>query len=211
MLFVSNVVWAQGNPLSNTGPLDSLVINPTDVSVTRLLSDLFGGLIPAEYASGGAGLNPLGDAIGVLNGILLIFGAVLLAYTLVAGTMQTAHDGEVLGKRWSSMWLPLRTGIGVAAMVPLPSGYCVIQYIVMWMVLQGVGAANLMWSTFATKINSTAQMAMSHDYKATNDMAANTLRQMTCITVSSTVRLERQKQRPKRKAGTTKDSMKLAL
>jgi conjugal transfer/type IV secretion protein DotA/TraY len=183
MLFVSNVVWAQGNPLPSTGPLDSLTINPTDVSVTRLLSDLFGGLIPAEYASGGAGLNPLGEVIGIFNGILLVFAAVLLSYTLIAGTMQTAHDGEMLGKRWSSMWLPLRTSIGVAAMVPLPSGYCIIQYIVMWMVLQGIGAANLMWSTFATKVNSTAQMAMSHDYKATNDMAANTLRQMTCIAV----------------------------
>lgn len=180
MLFVSNVVWAQGNPLPSTDALANLTVNQSDVSVSRLLSQLFGGLIPEGYSSGG-GLNPLSEAISIFNAIILVFGAVLLAYTLVSGTMQTAHDGEMLGKRWSSMWLPLRTCIGISALAPLPSGYCIIQYIVMWMVLQGVGAANWMWTTFASSSQPLAQMAMSHDYKNTNSMAANTLRQAVCV------------------------------
>jgi conjugal transfer/type IV secretion protein DotA/TraY len=170
---------------AQSGSLPGLTASTTDVSVNRLLADLFGGLIPSEYMAGGAGLNPLASVIGQFNAIVLIFGGVLMAYTLVASTMQTAHDGEILGKRWSSMWLPLRTGLGVAAIVPLPGGpgYAVCQYIVMWLVVQGVGAANLLWTTFATNIQPTAQMALIHNYGPVNDLAANTLRHSMCITV----------------------------
>lgn len=68
----------------------------------------------------------------------------LAAYTLIAGTMQTAHDGEMLGKRWSSMWLPIRVTLGTAAVVPAV-GYCVAQMFAAWMVIQGIGMADQVW------------------------------------------------------------------
>ncbi len=183
LFLFTSLSFAQSSPLPSSDSLSGLTASTTDVSVNRLLADLFGGLIPSEYMAGGAGLNPLASVIGQFNAIVLIFGGVLMAYTLVASTMQTAHDGEILGKRWSSMWLPLRTGIGVAAIVPLPGGpgYAVCQYIVMWLIVQGVGAANLLWTTFATNIQPTAQMALSHNYGPVNDLASNTLRNSMCI------------------------------
>lgn len=150
----------------------------TDLSVTRLLSELFGPLVSTD----GGGKNPLGEIIGQFNAILLVFAGVLLAYTLVAGTMQTAHDGEVLGKKWSSMWLPLRISIGISALVPLSSGYCIAQYIVMWLVLQGVGAADSIWSTFATKVQPMVDLSLTQNYGQANDLASNALRQAMCVT-----------------------------
>lgn len=117
-----------------------------DVSVKQFLSPLFGGLVGQ-----GGGDDPLELLLKTFNGGVLLIGGILVFYTLVAGTLSTAHDGEMLGKRWSSLWVPIRTTLGAAAIMPTlgaASGYCVIQAIVMWLALLGVGMANGMWSTF---------------------------------------------------------------
>lgn len=121
-------------------------IPATDISVNQFLNKLFGGLV----GNGGGG-DPLEVLLRTFNGGVLTIGGILVFYTLVAGTMSTAHDGEMLGKRWSSLWIPIRTTLGAAAIMPtlgLKGGYCVIQAIVMWLALQGVGMANSMWTEF---------------------------------------------------------------
>ena len=113
-----------------------------DLSLTMLLQPVFGSLF------GGSGDGPLGEAIKLFNVCCLTIGGLLTAYTLVFGTMQTAHDGEMLGKKWSSMWVPIRLVIGTAAVVPVGS-YCVAQMLVAWLAMQGVGMADAVWTAFA--------------------------------------------------------------
>jgi conjugal transfer/type IV secretion protein DotA/TraY len=156
---------------------DGALFNPpaSDVSVSKLLAPVFGGLV-------GGGADPLAGALGVWNAGLLFVGGVLLAYGIIAGTMQTAHDGEVLGKRWSSMWMPIRTSIGVGAIVPTGAGYCVIQTLVMWLALQGVGLADTMWSKFAdTQQDQITFQAIIQPGKG-NEIAVKTLNQLVCLT-----------------------------
>lgn len=128
---VPDLAWA--------GPFD-----PTsgDKSKELIIDQLFGPI------SGGGGTSPFSEVIRVFNGAVLIVGMILVAYTLIAGTMSTAHDGEVLGKRWSSMWIPIRTSLGAAAIFPLSHGFCFAQIIVVWLALQGVGIADAIWSSF---------------------------------------------------------------
>ncbi|MGE2242429.1 DotA/TraY family protein [Morganella morganii] len=94
-------------------------------------------------------LNP--EALGVFSGImalflsfLLVLGGILAAYTLIAGTMATAHDGEMLGKKWSSMWLPIRTALGTAMLLPMPTGFCAIHMVIYSFIKAGVGLAGTM-------------------------------------------------------------------
>lgn len=65
----------------------------SDMSLTMLLQPIFGSLF------GGSGDGPLGEAILIFNTGCLTLGGLLAAYTMVFGTMQTAHDGEMLGKK----------------------------------------------------------------------------------------------------------------
>jgi len=113
----------------------------SDKSREWFIKGLFGGL-------DGGGSDPLASIIEIFNGAVLCIGGILLFYTLIAGTMQTAHDGEVLGRKWSSLWLPLRTALGVAAIIPGPQGYAIVQHAVIWLALQGVGIADQMQTTF---------------------------------------------------------------
>jgi conjugal transfer/type IV secretion protein DotA/TraY len=157
--------------------LPDLTPGQSDVTVKYFLNELFGGLV------GSGGANPMAEVIGKVNGVILILGGLLLGYGLVAGVMQTAHDGEVLGKKWSSMWMPIRMSIGIAAIAPLPSGYSVIQHVVMWLVLQGVGAANLVWTTFAAQTSQLSNISLINDNPKGREIAEAVLRQQLCVIV----------------------------
>jgi len=103
------------------------------------------------------GNNPLAAMFLVTNAALLTFGGVLAAYTLLAGTMQTAHDGEMLGKKWSSMWIPIRTAVGVAMLLPAAGGFCAVQVLAIWCHTQGIGLADKTWNAYTNNYSSTPQ------------------------------------------------------
>ncbi|HBT4279727.1 TPA: hypothetical protein MBN48_005259, partial [Klebsiella pneumoniae] len=63
-------------------------------------------------------LNVFSGVMALFLHFLLMLGGIMAAYVLIAGTMVTAHDGEMLGKKWSSMWLPIRTALGTAFLLP---------------------------------------------------------------------------------------------
>ena len=156
----------------------NLVPPSSDITVTSFLSALFGDLV-----GNGGGANPMASVIGKFNAVLILVGGILVSYTLVAGTMKTAHEGEMLGKGWSSMWIPLRTSLGIAAIVPIGTGYCVIQYIVMWLVMQGVGAADLIWSAYADRSDPLAEIAIMQNNSRGAQIADLVLQQQLCLTV----------------------------
>ena len=106
MLLLPAIAFAQSSSLFGPIPAD-------DVSVKQFLSQLFGGLV-----GGGGGADPIEKLLQVFNAGVLVIGGILVFYTLVAGTLSTAHDGEMLGKRWSSLWVPIRTTLGAAAIMP---------------------------------------------------------------------------------------------
>lgn len=73
-------------------------------------------------------------------------GSLMLSYNVAAGVAQTAHDGEILGRRWSSLWAPLRLTLGAGSMLPVVGGYCFAQVIVATAACWGVGLANYVWT-----------------------------------------------------------------
>lgn len=85
---------------------------------------------------------------GTFNAAILSLAGILLGYNILAGVAQTAHDGEMLGRRWSSMWMPIRLAIGVAAIVPTPSGFCTAQIVVNYIAKAGVTAGAGIWGGY---------------------------------------------------------------
>ncbi|MDI1352681.1 MAG: type IVB secretion system protein DotA, partial [bacterium] len=51
------------------------------------------------------------------------------------------------------MWIPVRSTIGLALLIPKASGYCLMQIFVMWIVVQGVGAADKVWEAALSYLN----------------------------------------------------------
>ncbi|NKB46251.1 MAG: type IVB secretion system protein DotA [Legionellales bacterium] len=122
------------NPLDFTPPPDDLSIN--------FLGSIFGVV---DGVLSGSGSQILGQMFAIFNAAVLAIGGIILLYVTIVSTLNTANEGEFLGKKWSSIWIPVRAVVGVALLIPKQSGYCLMQIFVMWIVVQGVGAADKVW------------------------------------------------------------------
>ncbi len=134
-LIAPDVAMAQANIFTPEAGDKSMVV----------MGAIFGGL---GVFAGGA--DPFIDGILAFNSAVLTIGGVLVSYTILIGTIGTAHDGEMLGKKFSSAWVPIRTAAGTALVLPvIGGGYCIMQAIVAWLIVQGIGLADVVWGKFA--------------------------------------------------------------
>lgn len=99
-----------------------------------------------------SGAGPLNDIFGIWNAAMMMVATVIIGYIVIAGVLKSAHEGEVLGKKWSTMWVPARAGIGLTMTAPVVAGFSVVQLLVLWVAAQGVGIADLMWAGAADKL-----------------------------------------------------------
>lgn len=109
-----------------------------------------------------------GAAPGILNTMfrefnlaIMVLSLFVIVYVVIISIINTAHQGEFLGKKLDSMWVPLRLIAGFCLVVPFPCGYSAIQWIMMWVVLQGVGAADSLWNSVCKYLSQSHTTLMS--------------------------------------------------
>ena len=142
LLTLFPILAAADDSLSFTPP-------PTDYSVV-FLGNIFGIVDGILH---GTGSQIMGSMFAVFNAAVLALGGMVIMYTLIVSTMNTAHEGQMLGQKWSSIWIPVRSTVGLALLIPKASGYCLMQIFVMWIVVQGVGAADKVWDAALSYLN----------------------------------------------------------
>lgn len=77
----------------------------------------------------GDDVSAVAYVLGTLNIVALGFGVLILFYILIASTVNTASSGEILGRQWSKVWMPLRIVAAFGFIVSLPnSPYSSAQY-----------------------------------------------------------------------------------
>ena len=109
-----------------------------DQSVARLVAPFAGDTTSGQIAT----------LFGGLNAAILFLGSLVAGYGILSGIAQTAHDGEMLGRRFSSLWVPIRVAIGLAAIVPLGNGLCGAQMVVNHVAQMGIGVGANIWSQY---------------------------------------------------------------
>ena len=117
-----------------------------------LLNQMFGPLFPS--ATGSDVTTVFSEIIGYFNVIILVVGGLMFFYNVTVGVMQSAHEGQVLGQQWSSLWAPLRVIFAVGLLVPVPSygGYNLAQVGVAYVVKGSTNIASAVWQQSATLI-----------------------------------------------------------
>ncbi|QWK81267.1 DotA/TraY family protein [Ochrobactrum sp. BTU1] len=84
------------------------------------------------------------------NVLFFSIGLVIFLYNIVTATVDTANEGEVLGSRYSTAWVPIRIVLAAAALAPvMPGGYNSAQYISAYAVNVGTAAATFFWDQTA--------------------------------------------------------------
>lgn len=121
----------------------------------------------------------LGAALAIFNEAVLLLAMLFVIYTSVTGIVNSAHDGEVLGKKMSEIWVPIRTVVGTGLLLPLSSGFSLIQMAILWLALQGVGVADGVWTAALGQLAKTGTMG-SVSIPSARPLAANILRASVC-------------------------------
>lgn len=125
-------------------------VNDQSIYYLAQIFGVMGTLFPAEsYPS-----FLLGTMFKFINTMALTLGAFLVVYSTIVGLLNTAAEGEFMGKK-GNIWIPIRTVMGIALLFPTGSGYSAIQIVMMWVILQGVGAADTLWGITLNYINVT--------------------------------------------------------
>lgn len=119
--------------------------NDTDWSI-RLWRSLFGNFALDPFSMLGAPTTLLGSAFLIFNSGIFVVGFVWALFGIVSGVIHTAHEGEVLGRRMSTVWFPIRMIMGIAGMVPIFGGFTLNQALMMLLTTIGIGIGNMVWN-----------------------------------------------------------------
>ena len=135
-----------------------------------------------------SGSGKIAGLFGNFNAAVLFLGGILTAYGLLTGIAQTAHDGEMLGRRFSSLWVPIRVSLGIAAIVPVGSGYCVAQQVIIYVAQSGVAAASGIWGQYVEADQSElAKTAALPEISGVRQLALSLLKSHFCTLNYQTV------------------------
>jgi hypothetical protein len=119
----------------------------------------------------------------IFNAGIMAVAALWFAWTAMAAVAQTAHDGEFLGKRFSSLWMPIRVVLGATAIVPIVNGFNLAQVVMMWGALTGVTIADNTWSAVVGGLGK-GVFAVGEQHPQSTAKAEsmnNMLRLLTCV------------------------------
>ncbi len=134
--------------LSSGAALASITdVDPQDKSL-EYLRYIFGSVV--DIITGGAGPASPDSIIGALSEILnagmLVFTGLIVGYVFLTGVLNSAQEGNPLGRMYSTMWVPLRMVVALSLVLPFAGGYSTMQIGVLWVAGHGIGLANSSWN-----------------------------------------------------------------
>lgn len=138
--------------------------SPDDDKSLFYLGQVFG---PVGNALAGTGNALVASLFRIFNIAVLSLGSIVVSYTIILSTINTAQEGEVMGRKWSSIWIPLRAAVGMGFLLPTASGYSLIQVMMMQIVVYGIAAANQIWAvavgSMSSGVGATGSVIVSGD------------------------------------------------
>ncbi|MDW1257559.1 DotA/TraY family protein [Klebsiella pneumoniae] len=130
--------------------------------------------------------TPFSVIITIFNYATIFIASLIFMYNSVIGTAATAHDGEMLGKKWSSMMMPIRLSVSFAFMLPMGvGGFSVINNIIYNAGVQGSGLADSLWAAYVpTALKGNAYIPPQTNDKI-KDILKNAVQSAVCVAHSN--------------------------
>lgn len=123
----------------------------------------------------------LASMSSILNIGCLLFAGIMIGYTALTGVLNTAHEGDVMGKAYHSMWVPVRAVIALALLIPGPSGFSVAQYAVFGIAKAGAGLASSVWNVSLDQMDNKGTIYPPPSPISGERLAAAMLRNAGCL------------------------------
>ena len=119
----------------------------TDLS-TSVLTAAIGQFFSAPFSqiASSPGSTLLSSVFVIFNTAVFAVGVAFASYGIGSGIVQSAHEGQVLGKRMSAVWMPIRMSVGIGGLAPIFGGFNLAQAVMMFTATLGIGIANYMYT-----------------------------------------------------------------
>lgn len=135
-------LMAIADPLQIFNSHDIFTPPLTDKSI-NYLGQIFGTVGTVIHGTSG---QLLGKLFYVFNYAMVMIASCILVYTVFMSIINTAQEGEFMGRNMNAAWTAIRAVTGIGILVPKYTGYSLIQVFILWMTVQGVGLADKAWS-----------------------------------------------------------------
>lgn len=132
-IFLPGVAAIAGEP----GSVGFLVEQARDTRGMHVLGKILGDYYNLSTANGS--LNQMFLAFNTCLGTVAVL---LLGWAIFSGVIATAHTGEYLGKKYDTLWMPIRHTFGIIGVMPIMGGFCLAQLLMYNAAATGVGIAN---------------------------------------------------------------------
>lgn len=141
LMLINSSVFAAG---SDTYGQIEQAAKKTDDRSRQALETIFGEVVNNPFSAGATSETLVSSVFKVFNVCLLVIAAFFAGYLLVKKLTQTAHDGNVFDSQKNTLWMPIRTVLGVAFIVPTANGWSLSQLVMLWAASSmGIGIANM--------------------------------------------------------------------
>lgn len=137
------------------GIIDLFLRSGGDAYTNLYLHQIFGPLFVNPLTGGGTGdASILASIIGYFNMVIVVVAAVLFFVNATSGIVQSAHEGEFLGKRWSSLWAPFRLFFAAVLLTPIygVGGYNMGELGIGFLTRGATAVASNVWSFGAQRV-----------------------------------------------------------
>lgn len=126
----------------------------TSTTAQDVALNILQALLPFQNATNGGGIQAtaFSSALYVFAAALNGVAVLVLCYQVPVGLINTAREGEVLGKRWDTAWAMISLLFGWGMLVPIASGYSGIHGLVYVVGVESNKIANDTWSVYVSKI-----------------------------------------------------------
>jgi conjugal transfer/type IV secretion protein DotA/TraY len=125
-----------------------LSATPSSDLSTSVLTAAIGKFFSSPFSqiASSPGSTLLSSVFVIFNTAVFAVGVAFASYGIGSGIVQSAHEGQVLGKRMSAVWMPIRMSVGIGGLAPIFGGYNLAQAVMMFMATLGIGIANYMYT-----------------------------------------------------------------
>jgi len=121
--------------------------------LNQIMGHIVGMIDPSAAPEAGAGsATVFSNMMMNFNHVLLGAGTILFAIMVFVGTMNTSNEGTLFGRQWNAMWTPLRLIFGLIFVVPLQSGFCIGQKIILYAILIGISMGTHVWDSVVQQV-----------------------------------------------------------
>ena len=88
---------------------------------------------------------------------LLLVGMLIVIYYAVVVVVETAQTGTPFGKRFNTVWAPIRLVLAIGLLIPIGTGLNAAQYITLYVAKYGSNFASNGWLTFNAAVQGKAE------------------------------------------------------